>query len=72
MTTTDYVPTTRKATTVMATNESGKLRLLQVALSRARMRQPQVIHTPEAHRSARQIAMQARDRAAYELGGRLG
>ena len=51
------------------TNGATKVKLLQEALSRARMRRPQADHTPEAHRPAREIAMQARRRAARELGG---
>jgi hypothetical protein len=54
----------------MATNGTPKLRLIQEMLSRARMRRPQVNHTPEAHRSARRVAMEARHRAANEIGGR--
>jgi hypothetical protein len=50
-------------------NEAPKLKLIQEALSRARMRRPQAVHTPEAHRSARQIAMHAQHRASRELGG---
>jgi hypothetical protein len=56
---------------VVNTNGAPKVKLLQEALSRARMRRPQAGHSPEAYRPARQIAMQARHRAAGELGGRL-
>jgi hypothetical protein len=55
----------------MNPNGATKVKLLQEALSRARMRRPQAGHSPEAYRPARQIAMQARHRAAGELGGRL-
>ncbi|GGQ40001.1 hypothetical protein GCM10010166_03650 [Couchioplanes caeruleus subsp. azureus] len=55
----------------MTSHASPKVRLIQEALSRARMRRPQADHHPEAHRPARQIAMEARHRAARELGGRL-
>jgi hypothetical protein len=64
-----HVPTITETSTEM-TNATAKVRLIQEALSRARMRRPQVNHTPEAHRSARQIAMRAHQRAARELGGR--
>jgi hypothetical protein len=40
------------------------MNLMQETLSRARMRKPQ----DEAYRSARQVAMEARRRAARELG----
>jgi hypothetical protein len=53
----------------MSPNGASKVKLLQEALSRARMRRPQADHTPEAHRPARQIAMEARNRASRELGG---
>jgi hypothetical protein len=45
-------------------SRSTSMNLMQEALSRARMRKPQ----DEAYRSARQVAMQARRRAAHELG----
>jgi hypothetical protein len=60
---------TRKPSNEMS-NGAPKMRLIQEALSRARMRRPQSDHTPEAHRPARQIAMEARHRTACELGGR--
>lgn len=53
----------------MTTNRAKKMRIFHEALSRARMRQPQSDYTPEAHRPARQVAMQARHRATRELGG---
>ena len=56
---------------VVNMNGAPKVQLLQEALSRARMRRPQAGHNPEAYRPARQIAMQARHRAAAELSGRL-
>jgi len=59
----------RKPSIEMSKNGATKVRLLQEALSRARMRRPQSDYTPEAHRPARQVAMQARHRAARELGG---
>jgi hypothetical protein len=65
--------TTYQETENVAVNMNGvpKVKLLQEALSRARMRRPQAGHGPEAYRPARQIAMQARHRAAGELGDRL-
>ena len=60
---------TRKPSIDMSTNGANKMRLLHEALSRARMRRPQRDSTPEAHRPARQIAMQAHHRASRELGG---
>jgi hypothetical protein len=60
---------TRKPSTEMILNGSAKMRLIQEALSRARMRRPQSDIAPEAYRSARRIAMEARHRAARELGG---
>ncbi|GAB2628435.1 hypothetical protein Aab01nite_22130 [Paractinoplanes abujensis] len=66
---TDY----RKQTTAMSStsaNGAMKMRLLQEALSRARMRRPQSDYTPEAHRPARQVALEARHAATRELGGR--
>jgi len=53
----------------MNPNGATKVKLLHEALSRARMRRPQAGHNPEAYRSARLIAMQARHRASRELGG---
>ena len=46
------------------------MQLIHEALCRARMRRPQadIVTSSEAHRSARQIAMQARNRAAREQG----
>ncbi|GAA0802806.1 hypothetical protein Sya03_03600 [Spirilliplanes yamanashiensis] len=50
-------------------NGAPKVKLIQQALSRARMRRPQaVIPSSEAYRPARQIAMQARRQAAREQG----
>lgn len=63
---TDY----RKQTTAVSSNGAMKMRLLQEALSRARMRRPQSDYTPEAHRPARQVALEARHAATRELGGR--
>ena len=65
--------TTHRETEDVAVHMNGapKVKLLQEALSRARMRRPQADRTPEAYRPARQIAMQARDRAARELGAGL-
>ncbi len=61
-----------KETRTVAVNPNGatKMRLIHEALSRARMRRPQadVITSSEAYRPARQIAMQARNRAAREQG----
>ncbi|GAA2506666.1 hypothetical protein GCM10010435_16160 [Winogradskya consettensis] len=69
--TTITTPYRKTEDAAMTPNGTPKVRLIQEALSRARMRRPQEIHTPEAHRPARQIAMEARHRAANELGGRL-
>ncbi len=60
----------RKTSVPMNPNGATKVKLIQEALSRARMRRPQADHTPEAHRFARRVAMEARHRAARELGGR--
>jgi hypothetical protein len=60
----------RKQTFAMASNGDTKMRILQEALSRARTRRPQSDYTPEAHRPARQIAIEARHTASRELGGR--
>ncbi|GIF10759.1 hypothetical protein FHX34_101657 [Actinoplanes teichomyceticus] len=61
--------TTRKPGTVSVhTNGVTKVRLIQEALSRARMRRPQSDRAPEAYRSARRIAMEGRKQAARELG----
>jgi hypothetical protein len=60
---------TRKPSTVTVhPNGAVKVRLIQEALSRARMRRPQSDHAPEAYRSARRIAMEGRKQAARELG----
>jgi len=59
----------RKPSIEMHTNGAPKVRLIQEALSRARMRRPQSDYTPEAHRPARQVAMEARHRASRELAG---
>ncbi|GAB7050170.1 hypothetical protein JCM9534A_52960 [Catenuloplanes indicus JCM 9534] len=51
-------------------NGAGKMQLLHEALSRVRMRSPQsAIRSTEAPRSARRVAMEARQRAARELRG---
>jgi hypothetical protein len=65
------ITTPYRETENVAVNPNGapKMKLLQEALSRARMRRPQDQHSPEAHRPARQIAMQAQHRASRELGG---
>jgi hypothetical protein len=61
---------TRKPSIEMtSSNGANKVRLLHEALSRARMRRPQRDYTPEAHRPARLVAMQAHHRASRELGG---
>lgn len=60
----------RKQNSPMNPNGATKVKLIQEALSRARTRRPQADHTPEAHRSARRVAMEARHRANRELGGR--
>ena len=58
----------RSETTIMTTQpRSTTLNLINEALSRARMREPQVNH-PEARRPARRIAMAARRREARALG----
>ena len=72
-TTVGLVPATLpKETRTVAVNPNGatKVRLLHEALSRARMRRPQADYTArtEALRPARQVAMQARNRSARELG----
>ena len=59
----------RKPSIDMTTNGATKMRLLQEALSRARMPRPQRDYTPEAYRPARQVAMRALHRASRELGG---
>ncbi|GID25411.1 hypothetical protein Abr02nite_03940 [Paractinoplanes brasiliensis] len=60
----------RKQTPAVSSNGATKMRLIQEALSRARMRRPQSDYTPEAHRPARQVALEARHAATRELGGR--
>jgi len=64
-------PTTEKSTATMNPTGMTRIQLIHEALSRARMRGPQAGYTTstEAPRSARRIAMQARHRAARELGG---
>ncbi len=71
-TTVGTLPTCTTEKSPVAVNPNGvtKVKLIHEALSRARMRRPQVVHTPEAHRSARRVAMEARHRANRELGGR--
>jgi len=53
-------------------NGARKMNLLHEALSRARMRQPQADRTAstEATRSARVVAMRARQQAARDMGTR--
>ena len=61
-------PLTEKRTAVNP-NATSKVKLIHEALSRARMLRPQAVtSSSEAHRPARQIAMQARSRAAREQG----
>jgi hypothetical protein len=61
-----------KNTAMKTLNGASKMQLLlNEALSRARMRRPQAGRTTtssEANRSARTVAMEARRRAARELG----
>jgi hypothetical protein len=59
----------RKPSIEMDPNGATKVNILQEALSRARMRRPQSDRTSEAYRPARRVAMEARKRAARELGG---
>lgn len=59
----------RKPSIEMTANGATKMRLLQEALSRARMRRPQRDYQAEAYRPARQVAMEAHHRASRELGG---
>lgn len=59
----------RKPSNEMNPSVGNKMRLIHEALSRARMPRPQSDRAPEAYRSARRIAMEARHRAARELGG---
>jgi hypothetical protein len=63
------VPYRETEPVAVSTNGATKVKLLQEALSRVRMRRPQARYSPEAYRPAREIAMQARRRAASELGG---
>lgn len=59
----------RKQNKAMNPNGAPKVKLIQEALSRARMRRPQaVLPSSEAYRPARDIAMKARQRAAREQG----
>jgi hypothetical protein len=62
------INTHKPSTTSVHPNGAVKVRLIQEALSRARMRRPQSDRAPEAYRSARQIAMEGRKQAARELG----
>jgi hypothetical protein len=55
----------------MTSNGDTKMRLIQEALSRARMPRPQRDRAPEAYRSARRITMEARTRTSRELGAGL-
>jgi hypothetical protein len=60
-----------KKTAMTTLNGASKMQLLNEALSRARMRRPQAgrnTTSSEANRSARTVAMEARRRAARELG----
>ncbi|GAA1633491.1 hypothetical protein J3R03_009457 [Actinoplanes couchii] len=61
----------RKPSIEMIPNGAPKVRLIQEALSRARMRRPQSDRAPEAFRSARRISMDARARTSRELGAGL-
>lgn len=63
--------TVEKKITMTTVNGASKMQLLNEALSRARMRRPQagrITTSSEAPRSARTVAMEARRRAARELG----
>jgi hypothetical protein len=64
------IPTTETRTVAVNTHGATKMRLIHETLSRARMRWPQadVTTSAEASRPARQIAMQAHNRAAREQG----
>src|SRR3712207_7425951 len=57
-----------KSTATVTTNGAPKVKLIQEALSRARMLRPQAGNTArsEAPRSARTVAMQARQRRSEE------
>jgi hypothetical protein len=63
-------PADHTQNTILAVpNGAPKVKLIQEALSRARMRRPQaVISSSEAYRPARDIAMKALQRAAREQG----
>ncbi|SDT76835.1 hypothetical protein SAMN04489716_7745 [Actinoplanes derwentensis] len=61
----------RKPSIEMTPNGAPKVRLIQEALSRARMRRPQSDRAPEAFRSARRISMDARNRTSRDLGAGL-
>jgi hypothetical protein len=61
-------PTTEKKTAMSQSNGATEMHhLLNEALSRARMPEPQNAKS-EAHRSARYVAMRARRRQAREQG----
>jgi hypothetical protein len=63
--------TLEKNTAKKTLNGATKMELLNEALSRARMRRPQAgrsTTSSEATRSARTVAMEARRRAAREMG----
>jgi hypothetical protein len=70
-TTTTTTTANEKKTTMPTLNGATGMSLLQEALSRARMRQPQAATTmrTEATRSARTVAMRARRETARQLGG---
>ncbi len=60
---------TQESTRIVNPNGASKMQLLHEALSRTRMRSPQVGTTrTEAPRSARRVAMEGRRKAARELG----
>jgi hypothetical protein len=74
--TTTYTPTTEKkspmptnttSTTATSTSRSTAMNLINEALSRTRMRSPQ-IENSEARRPARRVAIEARRQQARELG----
>jgi hypothetical protein len=60
-------PATLSAMTEPIRSRSTAMNLINEALSRARMRSPQNVHS-EARRSARRIAIEARHQQARELG----
>ncbi|GIE83806.1 hypothetical protein SAMN06264365_101786 [Actinoplanes regularis] len=62
------IETRKPSTANVHPNGAVKVRLIQEALSRARMRRPQSDTAPEAYRSARRVAMEGRKQAARELG----